>query len=252
MSAAKRVRWECPHGLHPGELGSTRPRKDATVRFCLPCSIDDGRLVERVAPALERQRAARTATVQARAAARKQREREREAARFVVQALRADGVLVDVDVWAEMFSCCRQLRITMPELTVRFLRYGTRGRAFPDHYPNGRVIISTSGGDSYENLVEIILHEAVHLAVGGKQRSGSTKREWHGRAFKRRLLNASMVRWPQIDPLVDGNPEVEAAITARVAYDLDELIVHALKVTTPGSVTGGAEPSEEEETAMRD
>ena len=58
MTAAKRIRWQCPSGEHPGELGSTRPRKDSLLRYCLPCSVTAGRLVERVAPALEAKRAA--------------------------------------------------------------------------------------------------------------------------------------------------------------------------------------------------
>lgn len=78
MAASRRVRWECPSGEHPAVLGSTRPRKNAVVRFCIPCSMEAGVLVERRAPALERGRVAK----QAARGAKQQREREqaREAA----------------------------------------------------------------------------------------------------------------------------------------------------------------------------
>ena len=65
MAKSKRVRWECPNGQHPGVLGSTRPALDSTVRFCLPCSEEEGKLVRRVAPALERKRAASAVRTQA-------------------------------------------------------------------------------------------------------------------------------------------------------------------------------------------
>lgn len=50
--------WVCPNGRHPAVRGPERPRKFATVRFCLGCSEGASQLVERVAPALVRQRSA--------------------------------------------------------------------------------------------------------------------------------------------------------------------------------------------------
>lgn len=55
---SQRTRWVCPNGC-PAKLGSTRPRKDDVVRYCLVCSERTGKLVPRSAPALERQRAER-------------------------------------------------------------------------------------------------------------------------------------------------------------------------------------------------
>jgi hypothetical protein len=51
----KQVRWKCAicdHGL----LAPTKPRKNDVRRYCLPCSSKSGKLVERVAPSLEKQR----------------------------------------------------------------------------------------------------------------------------------------------------------------------------------------------------
>lgn len=95
---AKRVRWECPAGEHPGVLGSTRPLADATVRYCLPCSEAEGRLVKRVAPALERKRAAKTAVATERRKSKAEREREAKRAERVLVVREVDGSLGEVDV----------------------------------------------------------------------------------------------------------------------------------------------------------
>jgi hypothetical protein len=55
MEGKKQARWICPT-CGNGRLAPTRPRRDDVRRYCLPCSEESGRLVERIAPALERQR----------------------------------------------------------------------------------------------------------------------------------------------------------------------------------------------------
>lgn len=50
-----RRRWACPRcGL--GISAPSRPRRDDVRRYCLPCSKETGKLVERVCPANERRR----------------------------------------------------------------------------------------------------------------------------------------------------------------------------------------------------
>jgi hypothetical protein len=71
----KQSRWKCPTCGH-GLLAPTRPRRNDVRRYCLPCSSKAGVLVERVAPALDAQRAARD--VARRERERKARERERD------------------------------------------------------------------------------------------------------------------------------------------------------------------------------
>lgn len=70
----KQSRWKCPTCDH-GLLAPTRPRRNDIRRYCLPCSSKAGVLVERVAPALDAQRAARDAARRERE--RKTRERQR-------------------------------------------------------------------------------------------------------------------------------------------------------------------------------
>lgn len=74
MRAVARL-WVCPAGRHPAVRGPERPRKNATCRFCLPCSAGSPALVERVAPALVRRREASAASNAARAVVLKDRVR---------------------------------------------------------------------------------------------------------------------------------------------------------------------------------
>jgi len=55
MAKTKMKRWVCPL-CGSGKLAPSRPRKDDTRRFCLPCSEKTGRLVERTCPALDKER----------------------------------------------------------------------------------------------------------------------------------------------------------------------------------------------------
>lgn len=221
MAAAKRVRWDCPTGEHAGALGPSRPRKLATVRYCLPCSEAAGVLVERVAPALERKRAvksARRSSASARAA-------ESLAARSVVNARDAAGRDVMVDVLAEVAECAKLLGIRRPKVTVARskTRSGTSGRAWPEEH---RIHITTSAGrPCAERLREVILHECVHVA--DTVRTKRTHHDYHGPKFKRALYNAAAARWPEVAAMLD-----EGLIRSRQAYDLDEQIVGAMMACT--------------------
>jgi hypothetical protein len=54
------VRWKC-ESCNNGLLAPTKPRMNDVRRYCLPCSAKTGKLVERVAPSLEKQRVAKQA-----------------------------------------------------------------------------------------------------------------------------------------------------------------------------------------------
>lgn len=225
MARVKQVRWECPNGMHPGVLGPSRPRKIATCRYCLKCSDVAGVLVERVAPANERKRtvkAERRSTAKDRAAASL-------AERSLVQCLDGGGRPVVVNVVEEFESCVAQLGMRKPTLTVtrRTDWDDCRGHAKPVEYA-----VHIGAGDSMhtkrgsaEALRELILHECVHLVGTETGRKRSSNR-WHGPKFKRRLWEASCERWPEIRGLVDGT----GMFHTTKAYDLDELVIEALKL----------------------
>ena len=72
----KQARWKCPI-CNDGLLAPTRPRLDDVRRYCLPCSSKSGRLVERIAPALEAQRTRRSDARREQAKNARKRERAR-------------------------------------------------------------------------------------------------------------------------------------------------------------------------------
>ncbi len=71
----KQSRWKCPTCGH-GLLAPQRPRRDDVRRYCLPCSSKTGKLVERVAPALDAQRNARDMARREREKAQRARKRQ--------------------------------------------------------------------------------------------------------------------------------------------------------------------------------
>ncbi len=223
MAKAKRVRWECPNGLHPAVLGSTRPPMDATVRVCLSCSASEARLVKRVAPALERQRAAKAAdrkAAPARAAASLAR-------RASVECVDALGRTVVVDLLAEVESCCAQLGHKPAKVTVQRVtrRYPESGRGYPQ---SNRVHFTVGPDATAERLREVALHEVLHVADGTRVEKARGRSSWHGPRFKRALYDAARERWPEIRGLVAD----ESLIRSPKAYDLDDLIVEALLACT--------------------
>lgn len=238
MSAAKRVRWECPHGLHAGELGSTRPRKNATVRFCWACSQEAGVLVERVAPALERKRSARAAVTEQRretAAARRREEKERE---FKVVALDYLGAEIELDVRELLKTAWRSTairealgdtyskpgRIAPPELTIRRgtermnrarqdrsearMRDRVSGHAY-SHV--GPITLTIGPGCGREWIEAIVAHEAAHSAL--------PHRESHGPRWRR--LYAHTVR--------DLHAVTVGAFVAPQVWRMDELVAQAIR-----------------------
>jgi len=73
----KQARWKCPQ-CNEGILAPTKPRKNDTRRYCLPCSAKQGTLIERTAPALQAKREKRAAYTTAKIKQKRQTERKRQ------------------------------------------------------------------------------------------------------------------------------------------------------------------------------
>src|SRR4051812_12447070 len=84
--------WRCPLCTDQHRAPS-RPRRDDARRYCLTCTAETGRLVERFCPSLERQRAERASRQEQRCRARS--ERERQAA---LEARSVDGVDIEAEL----------------------------------------------------------------------------------------------------------------------------------------------------------
>lgn len=183
----KRVRWECPNGEHAGVLGSTRPPKDSIVRYCLPCSEATGRLVERVAPALERKRAAKTA-------ARKTRAQKKQA-RDEAKMREWPNVLTLLFPKIKALKCWRkEVKHATLELRYSKTRSFSPGHA---HYLSGR--ITMTAGSDVGGAIETLVHELAHIAHFERYERKtyfnydreSSKRKPHGSRFYGVLFEAS-------------------------------------------------------------
>lgn len=208
------VRWECPNGKHPAVLAPQRPRKNDVRRYCLRCSETEGVLVERTAPSLERKRAAKTEFRKAKT----QRLAEYKAARMEAQLVDATGVEHVVDLEALTRQALADMGYRKWVKVNRQRRPGVRGHAHPTlaipeiHY-------SIMEGVSYERVLEMVYHEAAHVASGNRIAEGS--RRWHGAAFRRTLADGLQKRWPFL---------VYGSVTGSDgAYAADERIVQQLQ-----------------------
>lgn len=199
MSETTRVRWQCPNGQHPGVLGSRRPPSDSIVRYCLPCSTQTGRLVERIAPALERKRATAAERSAAKAKAKRAREaatRERAAAKLT-ERYTVEGVDL-----REEFARLIKLRafggkggrlcIDPPQFDVR-CRTMVPGRLGVAYLFENRIIVATYPGQTLADARETLVHELTHLA------GRSTHDRAHGREFYR-LMDAAVLEAYKVAP----------------------------------------------------
>lgn len=189
MTAPKRVRWNCPNGC-PGILASTRPLKDSIERYCLPCSAKTGRLVLRVAPALERKRAAaavssaaKAKSKRATAARARQRAKDAETERYTV-----DGV----DLRDEMRKLIKlrafggktgRLFRRPPTLLIRKHSYHPRSQMGVAYPSRNQITIATYPGQTLADARETLVHELVHIAMG-------TTHEIHGPNFRKLMTTA--------------------------------------------------------------
>ena len=165
MSVPKRVRWACPNGC-PAVLASSRPRRDDVARYCLACSAKTGRLVLRVAPALETKRASKAATAKAKKAAAATRTAERETAHFTVHGVDLREELRKL--WA--LPIARELRaklhpqrrIPPPDLIVTNRPKGTNLYDVADWRKHTIRINRIPGHDMF-TVRDTLAHELAHI-----------------------------------------------------------------------------------------
>jgi hypothetical protein len=192
-TTTKKVRWECPTGAHPAILASTRPARDAIVRYCLKCSEATGKLTPRVAPALERKRAAASASAaakaksqRARAAAAKVKAKADEDARHTVEG-------VDLRIEYKKLLKLRtfggktgNLFRNPPELVIsRRSSEPTSRYGYAEHTWSGRRIsICTWPGLTLADARETLVHELVHHFVGLHHDHDEVFRQTMTKAFR--------------------------------------------------------------------
>jgi hypothetical protein len=196
---AERI-WVCPNPNHKGVRAPGRMRLDDVRRYCWPCSLEVGYLVQRHAPALERRRKDAKAKRLEREQAQRQRKRETKANNQRVALTDATGRTRELDVRGELRRALTDMgyfdgwatghKPTIDDLNIT-IRRGQKsihtGRAMVAGFD---VWFTFGRGATWESGLELIYHEGAHLA--------SPNGERHGARFHRILADALQKRWPWI------------------------------------------------------
>lgn len=171
-SRTRRVRWTCPNvdAGHPAVLGSSKPRRDDVVRYCLACSALTGRLVLRTAPVLDARREVRAAKRKEKLTSTRVRLLEEEAVYFNVHGVdvREEIAKLWTTPIAREFRRRKWLKTTddrdpMPKVVVRnrtTAAAATFGVAFT--YRNEILINRIPGQDAHE-VRDTCAHELAHI-----------------------------------------------------------------------------------------
>lgn len=186
----RRVRWTCLSEVGcAAVLGSTRPRRDDVVRYCLACSERTGRLVKRVAPVLEEGRAARHVkrTAKTKVQVEKAREtRERYYTVDGVNLLRELEVMWRLPVakeWQERrrFMRDRGKRPELPTLKIRRQQV-IKSQLGVAYLGTRSITVAVTANEKAGRALATLCHEVTHILVGQDQAGG-----YHGSKFKATL-----------------------------------------------------------------
>lgn len=179
------ARWICPNEncKEKGVLAPTRPRKDDVRRFCLSCSASTGRLVERIAPALIKEREKKAEASKARRQAKLQKEKNQETAYYTVA-----GLDLQVELKRMLKApTLKKLKRRNVSLKVRRASRCPSSRLGWAKYWKAEIQVTTYPGQDRYEAQEILLHELCHLAAGQDTFSGQCH---HGPHFKKLFREA--------------------------------------------------------------
>ena len=208
------VRWKCDICNH-GLLAPTKPRINDVRRYCLPCSSKTGKLVERVAPSLEKQRTAKKAAAKKRNVAKRATVAKRTApakAQQRVDAQRAKMIHNEAEkIWKLMQPYHKGKPLPKIKI-VRGKNWGSQYGHAGFNYIQVNVDRSQSVGRS-KRVWEVLAHELCHIAVPPIYRNGA--RDVHSREFYQCLKDVWQRRW---------KCEISFASVSTWGYSVDYII----------------------------
>jgi len=200
--ATKQARWKCPQ-CDAGILAPTKPRKDDVRRYCLPCSSKNGRLVQRIAPALEAQRERRTASSREKVRHKRQVARRREQPKKMQErcdAIRKRIIHKEAErIWKLMADWHKGK--PLPNITIA--RGQNRGRQYgranipQNNWNIGHIQVNVDADQSAmrsKRVWSVLAHELAHIACP-PLRTGGTNYDTHHRMFYYCLRHAWQKRW---------------------------------------------------------
>ena len=192
----KQVRWKCPI-CGDGRLAPSKPRKIDVKRYCLDCSEETGKLVERIAPSLEKKRAVskekQTAKTKARrtkraVAVKQARDLEKEnKTRQAIFEKEADKI------W-KLLQPFHNNRVLRPKIRIVTTRQ-PRGASGVYYWGMNEATVRITKDYESENYVrdwKVLAHELCHAA---QTREVRQKEGDHGRTFYKMLRHVAETRW---------------------------------------------------------
>jgi hypothetical protein len=192
---AKQVRWKCANCNH-GLLAPMKPRKNDVRRYCLPCSAKTGKLVERVSPTLEKQRA--TKTVQRKVQTQKKNAKvsvKKKARREKASAVNKRQAMIEKEgqrIW-KLMEAWHKGR-PMPKITIVNARNSLGGGHATRWSNEIQVNINRKQTERSSKWAWYVLaHELAHCACPPVRTNG--KWDVHHKEFYRALKHACEKRW---------------------------------------------------------
>lgn len=213
----KQARWKCPQ-CDDGVLAPTRPRMDDVRRYCLPCSAKHGKLVSRIAPALEAKR--EQAVGKRREKARHKRQVARRRAEPAKLQERCDAIRERMirkeaeRIWKLMAEWHKGK--PLPRINI------VRGRNWGSQYgyaqPSwGSIQVNVDREQSQwrsRRVWSVLAHELAHIACPPIN-TGGKNRDTHHRIFYYCLRHAWQKRW---------KCEISFGAVTHWGYSVDHII----------------------------
>ena len=184
------VRWKCQL-CDNGLLAPTKPRMNDVRRYCLPCSSETGKLVQRVSPTLEKKRVAKKATTKKKNVAKRATVAKRTAPIKIRQKRQAQRQRIfekEADrIWALFFPNGTTRK--RPPIKLVYSRHGGVSGLWDGWTVLVRISRHSRGGaQEWETLA----HELCHAVVGSRHRDNEGS---HGRTFYTTLKPVIEKRW---------------------------------------------------------
>ena len=157
---SKQHRWICP-SCGSGALLGSRPRRNATSRYCLPCSTRTGYLVERDCPTLNAKRAEKHERKAALVVEHKARERVKADAKVTFAGINVR------DETRRVIAVARTLGKMPPvrSVVIRTRREGRHTSGYARY--SGHIVLTLSHEAAPCAIKALIAHEVAHVLHGG-------------------------------------------------------------------------------------
>lgn len=193
----KQARWQCPQ-CQTGILAPTKPRKNDTRRYCLPCSAKQGKLVERIAPALQAKREKRAAYTTTKTNKKRQKERkQKQTQKHQTQNETKRKQIIHQEaqrIWELMHDWHKGK--PLPQITIA--RGQNRGKQYGHAYTHrNKIQINVDQYQTPERskrVWAVLTHELAHCACPPIN-TGGKKDNTHHETFYRCIRHVWNKRW---------------------------------------------------------